>query len=324
MARLLLALVLLAGSVVWQCADAQDYPSRAITIVVPFTPGGPTDLVARVIAERIRSSLGQAVVVENAPGAGGTIGAGRVARATPDGYTLIVGQWSSHVGAGAMYSLSFDPVKDFEPVALLTSSPLWLIGHNEIPANNLRELVAWLRENPNKATAGSVGVGSGTHLCLVYFGNKTGVPFQIVPYRGGPTMMQDLIATQVAFSCPEASQNLAQYRSGRIKVFAVMSSRRWRAAPEIPTVDESGFPGMHFPFWNALWAPKGTPSAIVRKLNVAVREAFADPAVQKRFEDLGYEIPDSERLTPEALGNYHREEVDKWWPIIKEANIKVE
>jgi tripartite-type tricarboxylate transporter receptor subunit TctC len=305
-------------------AAAQDYPNRPVTIVVPFTAGGPTDLVGRVIGERIKTLLGQPVIVENVPGAGGTIGAARVARAAPDGYTLIVGQWSSHVGGGAMYSLSYDQVNDFEPVALLTSSPLWIIGRKELPAKDLKELIAWMKANPDKATAGSVGVGSGTHLCLIYFGNTTGTKFQVVPYRGGPPMMQDLIAGQVDFSCPEASQNLAQYRAGRIKVYAVMSQQRWPAAPEIPTVDEAGVPGMHFPFWNALWAPKGTPKAIVARLNAAVKDAFADADVRKRFGDLGYEIPPLERQTTEALGAYHRAEVEKWFPIIKGANIKPE
>jgi tripartite-type tricarboxylate transporter receptor subunit TctC len=324
MGRLGVTLTLVAAVAYSNVAAAQDYPTRPITLIVPFTAGGPTDLVGRIIADRIKTGLGQPVVVENVPGAGGSIGAARVAKAAPDGYTLIVGQWSSHVGAGAMYSLSFHPVEDFAPVALLTSSPLWIVGRKDLPANNLQELIAWLKANPDKATAGSVGVGSGTHLCLIYFQNNAGVRFQVVPYRGGPPMMQDLIAGQVDFSCPESSQNLAQYRSGQIKVFAVMNRRRWAAAPEIPTVDEAGVPGMHFPFWNALWAPKRTPEPIVAKLNAAVKEAFADPAMQKRFGELGYDIPPREQQSPEALATFHRQEVEKWWPIIKGANIKAE
>jgi tripartite-type tricarboxylate transporter receptor subunit TctC len=305
-------------------AVAQDYPSRAITVVVPYPPGGPTDLVGRVIADRIKTTLRQPVVVENVPGASGTIGSARVERAAPDGHTLIVGQWSSHVGAGATLSLTYDPVNDFEPVALLTSSPLWIVGRKNLPADDLKGLIAWLKANPDKASAGTVGIGSGTHMCLIYFQNMTGTRFQVVPYRGGPAMMQDLLGGQIDFTCPEASQNLSQYRSGAIKVFGVMSNTRWFTAPDIPTLEEGGTPAMDFPFWNGLWAPKGTPKAIVDKLNAAVVEAFADPLVQKRFSELGYVIPPREQLTPAALGRYHRQEVAKWHPIFKAAKIKAD
>jgi tripartite-type tricarboxylate transporter receptor subunit TctC len=321
----LFALVLVVTSAQFGAiAVAQDYPSRPITVVVPYPAGGPTDLVGRVIADRIKTTLGQAVIVENVPGASGTIGSARVVRAAPDGYTLVVGQWSSHVGAGATLSLQYDPVNDSEPVALLTSSPLWIVSRKNLPPGDLKGLIAWLKANPEKATAGTVGIGSGTHMCLIYFQNMTGTRFQVVPYRGGPPMMQDLLSGQIDFTCPEASQNLSQYRSGAIKVFGVMSDKRWFAVPEIPTLAEGGTPGMNFPFWNGLWAPKGTPKSIVDKLNAAVVEAFADPAVQKRFSELGYDIPPREQLTPAALGRYHREEVAKWHPIFKAANVKAD
>jgi tripartite-type tricarboxylate transporter receptor subunit TctC len=315
---LLLTLAILAAS---GPAAAQDYPARAITIVVPFPPGGPTDTVARVVGERMKSSLGQPVIVENVSGASGSIGAARVARAAPDGYTLVVGQWSSHVGAGAMSNLPYDQLNDFAPVALLTSSPLWIIARKDVPANDLKALIAWAKANPGKVTAGTVGIGSGTHLCLIYFQNLTGTSFQVVPYRGGPPMMQDIVAGQVDLSCPEASQNLPLYRSDRIKVFAVMGQQRWSAAPDVPTTEEAGVPGLHFPFWNAMWAPKGTPAPVIDRLNAAVREAFDDPAVRKRFTDLGYDIPAPDHLAPAALGRHHKAEIDKWLPIIKAANI---
>jgi tripartite-type tricarboxylate transporter receptor subunit TctC len=315
---LLLTLAILAAS---GPAAAQDYPARAITIVVPFPPGGPTDTVARVVGERMKSSLGQPVIVENVSGASGSIGAARVARAAPDGYTLVVGQWSSHVGAGAMSNLPYDQLNDFAPVALLTSSPLWIIARKDVPADDLKALIAWAKANPGKVTAGTVGIGSGTHLCLIYFQNLTGTSFQVVPYRGGPPMMQDIVAGQVDLSCPEASQNLPLYRSDRIKVFAVMGQQRWSAAPDVPTTEEAGVPGLHFPFWNAMWAPKGTPAPVIDRLNAAVREAFDDPAVRKRFTDLGYDIPAPDHLAPAALGRHHKAEIDKWLPIIKAANI---
>jgi tripartite-type tricarboxylate transporter receptor subunit TctC len=305
-------------------AEAQDYPSRPITIVVPYPAGGPTDLVGRVMAEGLKNALNQPVVIENVPGASGTVGSTRVLRATPDGYTLLVGQWSSHVGAGASLSLKYDPVNDFEPVALLTSSPLWIVSRKDLPVDDLKGLIAWLKANPDKATAGTVGIGSGTHMCLLYFQSMTGTRFQVVPYRGGPAMMQDLLSGQLDFTCPEASQNLGQYRSGAIKVFGVMSNKRWYAVPEVPTLEEGGTPSMNFPFWNGLWAPKGTPKEVVDKINAGVVQAFADPAIQKRFRELGYEIPERERLTAEALGRYHRDEVAKWHPIFKASNVKAQ
>jgi len=305
-------------------AHAQTYPSRPITLIAPFPPGGPTDTVARVMAESMKTTLGQTFVIENVSGAGGTIGIGRVARAEPDGYTLVVGQWTTHVGSGAIYPLQFDVLKDFEPISLLTSSPLWILGKNDLPAKNLKELIAWLKANPDKATAATVGAGSAAHMCLIYFANETGTTMRYVPYRGGAPSLQDLVAGQVDLSCLEASQTMGQYRGGRVKVFAVMAKERWFGATEVPTVDEAGAPGLHFPFWHALWGPKGMPKNVVAKLNSAVVTAFADPGVQKRFRELGMSIPPREQLTPEALYVYHKAEIEKWWPIIKRAGVKVD
>lgn len=305
-------------------AQAQNYPSHPITLIAPFPPGGPTDTVARVMAERMKTALGQTIVVENVTGAGGTIGIGRVARAEPDGYTLVVGQWTTHVGGGAIYPLQFDVLNDFQPISLLTTSPLWIVGKNDLPAKNLKELIAWLKANPSTASAATVGAGSAAHMCLVYFGNNTGTRMQYVPYRGGAPALQDLVSGQVDLSCLEASQTMGHFRGGRIKVFAVMAKQRWFGATEVPTVDEAGAPGLHFPFWHGMWGPKGMPKDIVAKVNAAVVETFADPVVQKRFHDLGMEIPPREQLTPEALYAHHKAEIEKWWPIIKAANIKVQ
>jgi tripartite-type tricarboxylate transporter receptor subunit TctC len=319
-----LAVALAAALACATSALAQGYPLHPITMIVPFPAGGPTDTVGRVMAERMRTSLGQTVVIENVSGAGGTIGIGRVARAAPDGYTLAIGQWTTHVGSGAIYPLTFHVLHDFEPVSLLTSSPLWILGKNDLPAKNLTELIAWLKANPNKASAATVGAGSAAHMCIIYFQNNTGISFQFVPYRGGAPALQDLVAGQVDLGCLEASQTLGHYRGGKVKVFAVMDKSRFFPAPDVPTVDEAGSPGLHFPFWHGLWAPKGTPKDVVAKLNAAVVEAFADPAVRKRFTDLGMSIPPREQLTPETLYAHHKAEIEKWWPIIKAANIKVE
>ncbi len=304
-------------------ATAQGYPSRPITIIVGFPPGGPTDTVARILADRMSKSLGKPVIVENVPGAGGTIGGARVARAKPDGYTLSVGNWSSNVGAGAIYPLNYHVMNDFEPVALLATSYLWIVGRKGLPANNLQELVAWLKANPDKATAGSIGIGSAAQMCIIDFQNKTGTKFQIVPYPGGSPALSDLLGGQIDFICPEASQTLPYVQSGEIKAFGVAAMKRWFAAPDVPTIDEAGVPGINIAFWHGLWAPKGTPKDVIAKLNAAVIDAFADPTVQKRFTDLGYDFPGRDQLTPEALAAYHKAELGKWWPIMKAAGIKI-
>jgi tripartite-type tricarboxylate transporter receptor subunit TctC len=305
-------------------AAAQSYPSRPITMIVPFAAGGVTDIVARIVSERMKTSLGQSVIVENVSGAGGTIGVTRLFRAAPDGYTLAVGQWTSHVGAGAMYPVPFNYLVDFEPVSMLSTAPLWIIGRNNLPAKDVKELIAWLKANPDKASAATTGLGSGIHMCLVYFQNMTGTKFPLAPYRGAAPLMQDLLAGQIDLSCPEAGQTLPQYRAGTIKAYAVLTGKRWFAAPDVPTIDEAGVPGLHFPFWHGLWAPKGTPKDVIAKLNAAAVEALADAGVRQRFNELGHEIVPREQQTPEALAAYHRAEIDKWWPIIKAANIKLE
>jgi tripartite-type tricarboxylate transporter receptor subunit TctC len=303
-------------------AQAQKFPSMPITLVVGFPPGGPTDTVARVLAEHMRTTLGESVIVENQSGAAGTIGLARVARAEPDGHTLYVGNWTVNVGAVKTHSIQFDALNDFAPIALLTSSKLWILARKDLPAGNAKELVAWLKANPGKANAASVGVGSAAHVCLVDFMNRSGTQFQIVTYRGGAPAMQDLAGGQADFSCLEAGQTLGLYRGQKVKIIGVASKTRYPAAAEVPTLAEGGLPGAEIDFWHGLWGPKSTPKTVIAKLNAAVVEAFADAAVQKRLADIGHSIPSRETLSPEKLHAHHKAEVEKWWPIMDAAGIK--
>jgi tripartite-type tricarboxylate transporter receptor subunit TctC len=305
-------------------AHAQPYPSRPVTIIVPFPAGGPTDTLTRILSERMRVSLGQPVVIENVTGAGASIGVARAAQAAPDGYTLGIGNWTSHVGAGAMYPVAHDAVLEMLPVSLISATPLMIIGKNALPPKDANELIAWLRANPAKASAATIGAGSAAHVCMLYFQQKTGTSFQLVPYRGGAPVMQDLVAGQIDLFCAEASQTLAFLRSGAIKAFAVMSRERWPPAPQVPTLDEVGAPGMYISFWNGLWVPKGTSPDVIARLNAAVVDSLADPTVRQRLTDLGHVIATREEQTPEALGAFHKAEIEKWWPIIKAANIRPE
>jgi len=317
--------VLTALAVAAGCATqalAQAYPSRPITIIVPFPAGGPSDTLARILGERMRISLGQSVVVETVTGAGASLGVVRAAQSAPDGYTLSIGNWTSHVGAGAMYPAAHDALLDLQPIARISATPLMIVGKNALPPQNAGELIAWLKANPGKASAATVGAGSGAHVCLLYFAQKTGTSFQLVPYRGGAPVMQDLVAGQIDMFCAEASQTLSFLRSGAMRAFAIMSKERWPGAPDVPTMDEVGVPGMYISFWNGLWVPKGTPKEIVARLNAAVVDALADPTVRQRLTDLGHVIATREEQTPEGLGSFHKAEIEKWWPLIKAANIK--
>ena len=304
-------------------AHAQSYPSRPLTIIVPFSAGGPTDTLGRILSDRMRVSLGQTIIVENITGAGSTIGVGRAANSTPDGYTLSIGNWTSHVGSGALYPVQYDLLKDFVPVSLITSAPMIIVGKNALPANDAKELIAWLKANPDKASAVTIGAGSAAHICGLYFQDKTGTRFQFVPYRGGAPAMQDLVGGQIDLMCAEASQTITHVRSGKMKAFAVMTPTRWPALPDVPTTDEIGVPGMHISFWHGLWVPKGTPQDVIAKLNAAVVDTLADPAVRQRLTDLGQVIATRDEQTPAALAAHHKAEIEKWWPIIKAANIKV-
>lgn len=308
--------------VVTRVASAQAFPTRPITIIVPFPAGGPADAIARIIGERMRATLGQPVIIENVSGAGGSIGVGRVARAAPDGYTLNIGQLNSHVFSGAVYSVSYDLLRDFDPVALLTTNPQMIVGKKDLPAKNMKELIAWLKANPDKASFGTPGAGSPSHVWGIYFQNNTGTRFQFVPYRGGAPALQDVLSGQIDLTCLQASDLLPHVRSGNVRAYAILAKEPWARAPEIPTVDDAGAPGLHMPFWHGLWAPANTPREIIAKLNTAAVEALGDPLVRQRFADIGQESFPRAQQTPEALAALQKAEIEKWWPVIKAANIK--
>ena len=322
MRRLLIAVAFLASC--GSFAMAQVYPSRPVTMVVPFPAGGSTDTIGRVMADGMRGPLGRSVIIENVGGASGNLGVGRVARAQPDGYTLILGSWPTHVLNAAIFTLPYDPLNDFEPVSLVAAQPLFIIARKAMPARDLTELVAWLKANPDKATQGTAGTGGASHLAGVFFQKATGTRFQFVPYRGSAPAMQDLLAGQIDMMIDLAASATPQVRAGNVKAYAVTAKNRLAAAPDVPTVDEAGLPGYYVLSWHAVWVPKTTPKPVVAKLNAAVVEALADPAVRKRLADVGQEIFSREQLTPEALSAYHKAEIEKWWPMVRTANIKSE
>jgi tripartite-type tricarboxylate transporter receptor subunit TctC len=303
-------------------ARAQTFPSRAITLVVGFPPGGTADLTARIVADRMKVSLGQSVIVENLPGSGGSIAAGRVAHAAADGYTLACGSWGTHVVNGAILALPYDVMGDFAPVALLTNQPLVIATRAGVPAQNLAELIAWLKAAPVAASAGTAGAAGVTHLAEILFQSVTGTRLQLVPYRGSPPVLQDLAAGRIDLFITPAAAAMPQIRAGAIKAFAVTADTRLTIAPEIPTVDEQGLPGFHISLWSALWVPKGTPADAIGRLNAAAMDALAEPAARTRLAELGQEIFPRAQQTPAALAAFQAAEIAKWWPIIRSAGIK--
>src|SRR5215467_1425806 len=311
----------LAGA---RLAGAQSYPVRPVVMIVPLATGGSTDTIARIVAEGMRPTLGQPVIVENVTGAGGSIGVGRVARSAPDGYTIGIGHWGTNMANGAIYPLQYDLLQDFEPVALIASQPFLIVARKTMPANNLPDLIAWLKANADKASQGNSGVGTPSHVAGILFQNLIGARYQMVPYRSAGLSMQDLVAGQIDVLLDTPATSMSQVSAGALKAFAVTARSRLAIAPDIPTVDEAGLPGFYFSFWHAFWVPKGTPKSIIAKLNESVVNALADPLVRKRLTDIAQDIFPREQLTPEALLAYHKAEIEKWWPIIKAANIKAE
>jgi tripartite-type tricarboxylate transporter receptor subunit TctC len=301
-------------------ARAQDFPSRPITLVVPLPAGGAFDVLARLLADHMRTTLGQPVVVENIPGA--DRGIIKVIRAEPDGHTLGVGGWAPYVLRPLVFSLPFDLLKDLEPVAFVADAPFWIVAKKAMPAKDLKEFIAWLKANPGKASAGTTGAGGGSHICGLHLQNTSGTSFQFIPYRGGAPALQDLVAGQIDFMCDLAANSLPQVRAGNVKAFAMMAKSRWQAAPDVPTGDEAGLPGLHISNWTGIWAPPGTPKTVIEKINAAITAALADPQVRKRYEELGQELPAPGQESAQALRNFHRAEVEKWGPIIKAANIQ--
>jgi tripartite-type tricarboxylate transporter receptor subunit TctC len=299
-------------------AKAETYPSRPITLVVPFPPGGSTDIAARIMAERMRAPLGQSVIVENVGGAGGSIGVRRVARGTPDGYTIDIGQWDTHVGS-IIYQLDYDLQTDFSPIGLITVNPQLIVARNNLPAENLKELVVWMKANPGKINF--VNQNAAGNVSGVLFENLTGQKVQFIPYRGAGPAMTDLMSGQVDLLVVQGAIALAQIKGGRIKALANLSPKRSAAMPDIPTSDESGVPGLYMAGWFGFWAPKGTPKEIVGKLNTAMTEALADPAVVTRFTELGLDVAPKAQQSPEGLAAFQQAEIDKWWPIIRAAGI---
>ncbi len=312
-----LALAALAGIACAQ-AQAQTYPSRQITLIVPFPPGGSTDVAARIMAERMRAPLGQPVIIENVGGAGGSIAVGRVARAAPDGYTIDIGQWDTHVGS-IIYKLDYDLQKDFEPIGLISNNPQLMVAKKDLPADNLKDLVAWMKANPGKINF--VNQNAAANVSGVLFEKLTGQKIHLIPYRGAGPAMTDLVSGQVDLLVVQGAVALPQVRGGKIKALANLSPQRSAAMPDIPTSDEGGVPGLYMSGWFGFFAPKGTPKDVIATLNKAMVEALADPAVKARFTELGLDVASREQQTPEGLAAFQKAEIDKWWPIIKEAGV---
>jgi tripartite-type tricarboxylate transporter receptor subunit TctC len=305
-------------------AAAEPYPSHPITIVVPYPAGGPTDALGRLVGERMTKALGQSVVIDNASGAGGTVGSAKVVRAPADGYTICVGQLNSHVFGPAVYNTPYDVQGDFEPIGMISISALMLAGRADLPASTLADLVGWLKAGPQPAAFATIGPGSPPHVWSVGFAKQTGARFQPVPYRGAAPAIQDMLGGRIDLTVLEASSLVPHVQAGKIKAYALLSARRFPAAPDIPTMAEAGFPGYEMPFWTGLFVRKGTPAEAIARLNAALVESLADPALRKRIGDLGQEIASPAEQTPQGFGARHRADIEKWWPLIKAANIKVE
>jgi tripartite-type tricarboxylate transporter receptor subunit TctC len=305
-------------------ASADDYPSKPITMIVPLAPGGSTDVLARIMAQGIGKQLNQPIIVENTAGAGGVIGVTRAERASPDGYTILFGQWGTNMANGAIYPLDYDLVNDFEPVVLVATQPFFISSRKTLPANSLKDLIGWLKSNGDKTTEGNSGIGSPSHIAGILLQQTLGLHWQMIPYRSAGLSMQDLVAGTIDIELDAPPVTVPQLQGGAIKTYAVAAKNRVAIAPDVPTTDEAGLPGFYFSFWHAIWAPKGTPEAIIAKLNAAAVAALADPDTSKRLVDLGQEIYPRDQQMPQALLAFHKAEIGKWWPIIKAAGIKAQ
>jgi tripartite-type tricarboxylate transporter receptor subunit TctC len=322
-AHLMIGVWTAAVSVV-STANAQPWPARPITMVVPFSAGGPTDTLARLMSEPMRRFLGQPIIVENVTGAGGSVGVARVARAAADGYTLSIGHWGTHVVNGAYYNLSFDLLKDLAPVAQIASNPQLVVTKNAVPAKSMKELVAWVRANQDKVQFATGGVGGASHVAGIYLLNRIGAKTEFVPYRGGAPAMQALLSGEADIYVTQIGGVVPHVRSGRLRAYMVTAKTRQAAAPDIPTADEAGMPGLYISVWHGIWAPGATPRDVIAKLNAAVVETLTDVTVRTRFADLGQDIPPRAEQTTQALAAFHKEEIDKWYPLIRGAGIKAE
>jgi tripartite-type tricarboxylate transporter receptor subunit TctC len=319
---LMLAVLLGLGST--GMAAAQGYPTHPVTMIVPFPAGGATDTLARFLGEQMRAILGQPVIIENIGGAAGSIGVGRAVRSPADGYTLSIGTSTTHMLTGGLYALPFDLFKDLEPIILIGSEPLLIVGKKSLPADDLKGLIAWLKANPDKASVGVAGVGATGHLTGISFQKETGTKFQFVPYRGNAPAMQDLLAGQIDFMIEPSSNFTSLVAAGSVKPFAVTGRTRLPSSPDIPTADQAGLPGFFASLWYGLWVPKDTPKDIIAKLNATMVQVLANPAVKTRFEELGIQISPLDQQSPEALRAFQKAEAERWWPVIKASGIKAE
>jgi tripartite-type tricarboxylate transporter receptor subunit TctC len=325
MSKLLAVTRAMLCSLAWSgTAAAQDYPTRPISMIVPFPAGGATDTLARYLAEQIRPVLGQPIVIENVGGAAGSLGVGRAVRAPADGYTLSIGTSTTHMLTGGLYTLPFDLFKDLEPVILIGSEPLLIVGKKSLPADDLKGLIAWLKANPDKASVGIAGVGATGHLTGISFQKTTATKFQFVPYRGNGPAMQDLLAEQIDFMIEPSSNFRSLLAAGSVKPLAITGRARLPSSPDIPTADEAGLPGFFASLWYGLWVPKGTPKDIIAKLNATMTQVLADPKVKARFEEMGIQITPLQQQSPEALRAFQKQEAERWWPIIKASGIKTD
>jgi tripartite-type tricarboxylate transporter receptor subunit TctC len=325
MRRLLTVMVAILVGLAWAgMAAAQNYPTRAMTMIVPFPAGGATDTLARFLAEKMRAVLGQPVIIENVAGAAGSLGVARAVRSAADGYTLSIGTSTTHMLTGGLYALQFDPLKDLEPVIQIGSEPLLIVGRKNLPADDLKGLIAYLKANPDKASVGIAGVGATGHLTGISFQKETGTRFQFVPYRGNAPAMQDLLAEQIDFMIEPSSNFKSLVGAGSVKPYAITGRTRLPSSPDIPTADEAGVPNFFASLWYGLWVPKDTPKDIIARLNATMVQVLADPSVQKRFDELGIQITPLARQSPEALRGFQKAEAERWWPIIKASNLRAE